>query len=128
MNIKYRALGEKKFWQVCPPWRVHCPAHQEGHLCRITQRIQAWQTTRRWVPLPAAVHHPRRCACLAAPPLQVKGAEKVLFGLDDVVGRGREPVFPGGLVAASDIVVVEGEMDKLALEEAGFTNVLSVSA
>ncbi|EFN55118.1 hypothetical protein CHLNCDRAFT_31176, partial [Chlorella variabilis] len=58
VNIKYRSVGEKKFWQV-------------------------------------------------------RGAEKVLFGLDDVVGQ-------------SDIVVVEGEMDKLALEEAGFTNVVSV--
>ncbi len=37
---------------------------------------------------------------------QVRGAEKVLFGLDDVVGQ-------------ADIIIVEGEMDKLALEEAG---------
>ena len=44
----------------------------------------------------------------------MRGAEKVLFGLDDVVGVG-------------SIVVVEGEMDKLALEEAGLTNVVSVS-
>ena len=52
---------------------------------------------------------------LPPPHLQVKGAEKVLFGLDDIVGM-------------SDIVVVEGEMDKLALEEAGYTNVVSVRA
>eukprot|EP00891_Asterochloris_glomerata_P000826 jgi/Astpho2/826/fgenesh1_pm.00016_%23_20_t len=44
---------------------------------------------------------------------QVKGAEKVLYGLDDVAGQ-------------STIVVVEGEMDKLALEEAGLLNVVSV--
>eukprot|EP00884_Botryococcus_braunii_P004140 jgi/Botrbrau1/13727/Bobra.0356s0007.1 len=44
---------------------------------------------------------------------QVKGAEKVLYGLDDVQGL-------------DEIIVVEGEMDKLALEEAGFTNVVSV--
>ena len=44
---------------------------------------------------------------------QVAGAEKVLYGLDDVGGAG-------------EIVIVEGEMDKLALEEAGMTNVLSV--
>lgn len=37
----------------------------------------------------------------------------MLYGLDDVVG-------------AADIVVVEGEMDKLALEEAGVRNVVSV--
>ena len=37
---------------------------------------------------------------------QVRGAEKVLYGLDDVVGQ-------------ADIIIVEGEMDKLALEEAG---------
>jgi hypothetical protein len=43
----------------------------------------------------------------------VKGAEKVLYGLDDVKG-------------AAEIIIVEGEMDKLALEEAGLTNVLSV--
>ncbi|KAK9810135.1 hypothetical protein WJX72_005431 [[Myrmecia] bisecta] len=44
---------------------------------------------------------------------QVKGAEKIVYGLDDVVGAG-------------DIIVVEGEMDKLALEEAGYLNVVSV--
>lgn len=37
---------------------------------------------------------------------QARGAEKVLYGLDDVVGQ-------------ADIIIVEGEMDKLALEEAG---------
>lgn len=60
--------------------------------------------------------HPRPCCALGPPlPAQVKGAEKVLYGLDDVVG-------------SSDIIIVEGEMDKLALEEAGFRNVVSVSA
>ena len=44
---------------------------------------------------------------------QEKGAEKILYGLDDI----RE----GG-----DVIIVEGEMDKLALEEAGFTRVVSV--
>lgn len=44
---------------------------------------------------------------------QVRGAEKILYGLDDIVG-------------AQEIVIVEGEMDKLALEEAGITNVVSV--
>ena len=44
---------------------------------------------------------------------QVPGAEKILYGLDDVRDSG-------------EIVVVEGEMDKLALEEAGITNVVSV--
>ena len=44
---------------------------------------------------------------------QVPRAEKVLFGLDDCIG-------------ASEIIVVEGEMDKLALEEAGFRHVVSV--
>ena len=40
-------------------------------------------------------------------------AEKILYGMDDVQD--------------SDVViVVEGEMDKLALEEAGYTNVVSV--
>ena len=45
---------------------------------------------------------------------QVKGAEKVLYGLDDVD------------VDLGEIIIVEGEMDKLALEEAGFRNVVSV--
>ena len=45
--------------------------------------------------------------------MQVPGAEKILYGLDDVRDSG-------------EIVVVEGEMDKLALEEAGVTNVVSV--
>lgn len=42
---------------------------------------------------------------------QVKGAEKVLFGLNDIAGM-------------PEIIIVEGEMDKLALEEAGFCNVV----
>jgi twinkle protein len=37
----------------------------------------------------------------------------VLYGLDDVTGK-------------AEIIIVEGEMDKLALNEAGFDNVLSV--
>ncbi len=41
------------------------------------------------------------------------GAEKVLFGLNDIAGQ-------------PEIIIVEGEMDKLAFEEAGFTNVASV--
>ncbi len=44
---------------------------------------------------------------------QVKGAEKILFGLDDIAGR-------------EIMVVVEGEIDKLSFEEAGITNVVSV--
>ena len=36
----------------------------------------------------------------------VEGAEKVLYGLDDIVGQ-------------SEVVIVEGELDKLALQEAG---------
>ena len=44
---------------------------------------------------------------------QVKGAEKILYGLDDIRG-------------ASEIIIVEGEIDKLSLEEAGFRNVVSV--
>lgn len=43
----------------------------------------------------------------------MQGAEKILYGLDDVADTG-------------EIIVVEGEMDKLALEEAGITNVVSV--
>jgi twinkle protein len=44
---------------------------------------------------------------------QAKDAEKIFYGLDDVAGM--------------DIaIIVEGEMDKLALEEAGIRNVLSV--
>eukprot|EP00959_Pyramimonas_sp_CCMP1952_P365532 7655497-Pyramimonas_sp.AAC.1 len=37
---------------------------------------------------------------------QVKGAEKLLYGLDDIKG-------------ADTVIIVEGELDKLALEEAG---------
>jgi twinkle protein len=44
---------------------------------------------------------------------QVKGAEKVLYGLDDCVD-------------CEEIIIVEGEFDKLAFEEAGYTNVVSV--
>jgi len=44
---------------------------------------------------------------------QVKDAEKIFFGLDDIA-------------EAKDAIIVEGELDKLALEEAGFRNVISV--
>lgn len=44
---------------------------------------------------------------------QEKGTDKVLYGLDDV----RE---------AEEIIIVEGEIDKLSVEEAGFPNCVSV--
>ncbi|XP_052487706.1 twinkle homolog protein, chloroplastic/mitochondrial isoform X2 [Gossypium raimondii] len=44
---------------------------------------------------------------------QEKDTEKILYGLDDIAD-------------ASDIIIVEGEMDKLAMEEAGFRNCVSV--
>lgn len=43
--------------------------------------------------------------------VQTKGGERLLYGYDDCVGQ-------------HDLIVVEGEMDKLALEEAGFINVV----
>ncbi|KAJ0611744.1 putative DNA helicase [Helianthus annuus] len=45
--------------------------------------------------------------------LQEADTEKILYGLDDIEG-------------ASDVIIVEGEMDKLAMEEAGFRNCVSV--
>lgn len=58
---------------------------------------------------------PHRAVCHAhhRPRRQVSGAEKVLYGYDDVVN-------------APEVIIVEGEMDKLSLEEAGFRNVVSV--
>ena len=47
---------------------------------------------------------------------QVKDAEKILFGLDDIAG----------LAADQKVIIVEGELDKLALEVAGYRNVISV--
>ncbi|XP_068654286.1 twinkle homolog protein, chloroplastic/mitochondrial-like [Aristolochia californica] len=44
---------------------------------------------------------------------QESGTEKILYGVDDIK-------------QASDIIVVEGEMDKLSMEEAGFRNCVSV--
>jgi twinkle protein len=44
---------------------------------------------------------------------QVKGAEKILYGLDDIADTKMA-------------IIVEGECDKLALEEAGLLNVISV--
>ncbi|XWS11484.1 hypothetical protein CRYUN_Cryun37aG0002300 [Craigia yunnanensis] len=44
---------------------------------------------------------------------QEKDTEKIFYGLDDIED-------------ASDIIIVEGEMDKLAMEEAGFCNCVSV--
>ena len=43
----------------------------------------------------------------------VKDAERVMYGLDDLLGK-------------KDVIVVEGEMDKLAFYEAGFKNCVSV--
>ncbi|MBT6205934.1 MAG: toprim domain-containing protein [Rhodospirillaceae bacterium] len=44
---------------------------------------------------------------------QTAGADKVFYGLDDIAGE-------------TWAIITEGEMDKLALEEAGYINVLSV--
>ncbi|MQL75534.1 hypothetical protein Taro_007925 [Colocasia esculenta] len=44
---------------------------------------------------------------------QERDTEKIFYGLDDIK-------------QASDIIIVEGEMDKLAMEEAGFRNCVSV--
>ncbi|KAK7246190.1 hypothetical protein RIF29_41050 [Crotalaria pallida] len=44
---------------------------------------------------------------------QGKGTEKILYGVDDISN-------------AAEIVIVEGEIDKLSLEEAGFRNCVSV--
>lgn len=44
---------------------------------------------------------------------QSKGGEKILYGLDDIVD-------------ADTVVIVEGEMDKLAMHQAGFTACVSV--
>lgn len=67
----------------------------------------------RWGPL--STNQPTLSSPLPPTLPQVKGAEKVLYGLDDIAG-------------CSEIIIVEGEMDKLSLEEAGFRNVVSVSA
>ena len=44
---------------------------------------------------------------------QEAGAEKVFYGLDDING-------------SKDVIIVEGEIDKLVFEVAGYTNVISV--
>ncbi|OMO83155.1 hypothetical protein CCACVL1_11539 [Corchorus capsularis] len=44
---------------------------------------------------------------------QEKDTEKIFYGLDDIENE-------------TDIIIVEGEMDKLAMEEAGFRNCVSV--
>ncbi|CAN6689368.1 unnamed protein product [Malus baccata var. baccata] len=44
---------------------------------------------------------------------QEKDTEKIFYGLDDIKGT-------------NDIIIVEGEIDKLAMEEAGFRNCVSV--
>lgn len=54
-----------------------------------------------------------RCADRMLCAMQVKGGEKILFGYDDVRDQ-------------KNIIIVEGEMDKLALNVAGFWNVVSV--
>ncbi|GMH41214.1 hypothetical protein BSKO_09124 [Bryopsis sp. KO-2023] len=44
---------------------------------------------------------------------QIKGAEKILYGLDYIKGK-------------EEFIIVEGEMDKLALNEVGIWNVVSI--
>ena len=44
---------------------------------------------------------------------KAKGGDTVFYGLDDVMGQ-------------SEIIIVEGEIDKLSLEEAGFRNTVSI--
>lgn len=44
---------------------------------------------------------------------QEKGAEKILYGLDDIK-------------ESNEIIIVEGEIDKLSMEQAGLTNSVSV--
>jgi twinkle protein len=51
---------------------------------------------------------------------QIKNAEKIYFGLDDLGKPDDNGVFN------YDIIIVEGEIDKLSLEMAGFRNVVSV--
>jgi twinkle protein len=51
---------------------------------------------------------------------QIKNAEKIYFGLDDIGKPDADGEF------AKDIIIVEGEIDKLSLEMAGFRNVVSV--
>lgn len=46
---------------------------------------------------------------------QEKQAEKVLYGLDDVMN-------------SSEVIIVEGEMDKLALDQAGIRHVVGPAA
>ena len=43
----------------------------------------------------------------------VKNAERIMYGLDDLLGK-------------KEVIIVEGEMDKLAFYEAGFKNCVSV--
>ena len=115
VNIKYRGLPEKKFWQVgCVG---HSQLRQLRQSCGSTARQPAACSQSVCPPAhqppPPPTPSPSTSCCRHA--VQCKGAEKVLFGLDDAVGQGA-------------IIIVEGEMDKLALEEAGMTNVLSVGA
>jgi twinkle protein len=82
---------------------------------------------------------------------QTKGGEKVFYGFDDIQPAGGEGAEAGAASAAGgadaaanadpsssssstrqwldepgDVIIVEGEMDKLSLEEAGFRRVVSV--
>ena len=43
----------------------------------------------------------------------VKDAERIMYGLDDIMG-------------CDEVIIVEGEMDKLSFYEAGFKNCVSV--
>jgi len=71
------------------PWAIAFPYYRDGQIVNIKYRDPE---KRFW---------------------QVKGAEKILYGLDDVKD-------------SDEVIFVEGEMDKLALYEAGVHNAVSV--
>lgn len=101
INIKYRTL-DKKFWQVS--LFPGCPSRIP--FCR---RLSSLDFV-LYPFVPEATHRKLWTTVFA---IKVKGAEKILYGLDDVAAR-------------DEIIIVEGEMDKLSLYEAGITNAVSV--
>ncbi|GFR43637.1 hypothetical protein Agub_g4737, partial [Astrephomene gubernaculifera] len=55
-----------------------------------------------------------------------KDGEPVMYGFDDVAAAHRQAAQRGGGGGGGSVIIVEGEMDKLALNTAGFWNVVSV--
>ncbi|KAK2981400.1 hypothetical protein RJ640_017988 [Escallonia rubra] len=137
VNCKYRSVLNKKFWQKHPkfisphilgPFRNGLPSlvgYSVDELENLLLREPyldwtVWHETgfpiRSW---PTLVDADCYGLITCRPPMPIngdgkeKGAEKILYGLDNIK-------------SVDELIIVEGEIDKLSMEQAGLLNCVSV--